>query len=167
MKFPLWSPSATVHLSIRWFGRGQHCHGSNSPIKISLAFDFSSAEISLTQVLGMDEHWVWCSALYRDRELKKRSLLPKFLSNTHFQQRQTVGLLLSPTYKKLYLTIKMDNKIIQQHLRVIRIKQLPPFLQKGVFSCYAYLLLIPTFECSFQVLLNTVYPEVNWASSSK
>lgn len=30
----------------------------------------------------------------------------------------------------------MGNKIIQQHLRVIRIKQLPPVLQKNVFSCY-------------------------------
>lgn len=55
----------------------------------------------------------------------------------------------------------MGNKIIQQHFRVIRVKQLPPVLQKGVFSCYTHLLLMPTFECSFQILFIIVYPEEN------
>lgn len=51
----------------------------------------------------------------------------------------------------------MGNKISQQHLRVIRMKQLPPVLQKVIFLCYAHSLLIPTF----QILLNNVYTEVN------
>lgn len=47
----------------------------------------------------------------------------------------------------------MDNKIIQQHLRVIKIEQLPPVLQKGIFLCYAHLLLI-MFDNHFQMQLS-------------
>lgn len=50
----------------------------------------------------------------------------------------------------------MANKMVQHHLRVIRIKQLPPVLQKGIFLCYAHLLLI-MFNSHFQMQLsNTV-----------